>query len=313
VLAAIGIVAMALPAEASKIFWLEPINLADPHSRVFRAELDGSNQELVLEVEGEANGMALDADNDRLYWSLWGEGILRGDADGCELLIPVISAPYGIALDLLAGKLYWTGIQPDELVRADLDGSSIEVLVSDLEQPRGLALDLAHGKVYWAEQFRVGRADFDGSNVETVADADAKDVAVDPEGGKVYWIEADPDRVRRADLDGSNVEGLVSLPPSFGYGPWGISLDLVAGKMYWASANLDAASEIGRANLDGSEQEIVLVLDSFRPALSLAVVPDGDGVSPFTCATGEVPALDKEAGALLALLLLVGSSFLLRR
>jgi hypothetical protein len=34
---------MALPAEAGKLFWLDPVNLADPNSRIFRADLDGSN------------------------------------------------------------------------------------------------------------------------------------------------------------------------------------------------------------------------------------------------------------------------------
>ena len=52
-IAAIGMVAMALPVQAGKIFWMEPIDLAGPPSKIFRADLDGSNQELVLWIDAE--------------------------------------------------------------------------------------------------------------------------------------------------------------------------------------------------------------------------------------------------------------------
>jgi hypothetical protein len=312
VVSAVVLGGTTLPVEAGKIYWLEPPDLADWRSRVFRTELDGSYRQRMLRVDGGAKAMQLDPINDHLYWSISGAGIVRGGVVGCETLIPLSNPPYGIELDLPGGRVYWVTNYPGELARADLDGSNVEVLVSGLSHSRGLALDLDHGKVYWTENSRIGRADLDGSNVETVIDVGAFDVAVDPQVGQIYWI--DVLQVHRADLDGSNVEDLVQLPPSSGFGPWGVALDLVAGKLYWAAANLDNNNfpEIGWANLDGSEPETLLET-GHRPIYSLTIVSEGVGVSRPACWGEDVPALGHGGVTLLILILLGGSGLMLRR
>ena len=35
-------------------------------------------------------------------------------------------------------------------------------------------------------------------------------LAVDPDGGKIYWTDSDAPAIRRADLDGSDVEELLT-------------------------------------------------------------------------------------------------------
>jgi glucose/arabinose dehydrogenase len=46
----------------------------------------------------------------------------------------------------------------------------------------------------------------------------------------MYWADAGADKIQRANLDGSGIENLVTT----GIGnPFGIALDLSAGKIYW--------------------------------------------------------------------------------
>ena len=101
--------------------------------------------------------------------------------------------PYGIALDVVGGKMYWTDIGRDKIQRANLDGSHIEDLVTQgLWAPGGLALDVV--------------------------------------GGKMYWTDWGTDKIQRANLDGSHIEDLVTQGL---IGPSGLALDVVGGKMYW--------------------------------------------------------------------------------
>jgi hypothetical protein len=146
--------------------------------------------------------------------------------------------PSDIALDLAAGKMYWTDLQfSPSIFRADLDGSDMEPLVDSADGADEIALDLVNGKVYWIQNggsipcdtgcARIRRANLDGSGQEDVVvfenqpDFDASEffrgLAVDPDEGKIYWsvggfcpIEEFTGRIQRADLDGDNVENVVT-------------------------------------------------------------------------------------------------------
>ena len=111
------------------------------------------------------------------------------------------------------------------------------------------------GKIYWTYGggLQIRRADLDGSNIkdfDLVTSAEMgspRDIALDVDGGKMYWIDTDR-KVKRADLDGSNVENLVSEELM---SPLSIALDVDGGKMYW----MDSRTGIHRADLDGSNVE----------------------------------------------------------
>ena len=116
--------------------------------------------------------------------------IERIDLDGANpvtiLSTPATRKPRGLALDIGAGKIYWTessngGIPgpgapwEGSVHRADLDGTNIETLVTsgDVGEdmfPWGIALDVKNSKMYWADinTGKIRRADLDGSNVEEV-------------------------------------------------------------------------------------------------------------------------------------------------
>ena len=79
----------------------------------------------------------------------------------------------------------------------------------------------------------------------------------------VYWVDTTANKIQRANLDGSNVQDIVT-----GFGrPVCITLDIAGGKMYWTDRDradhTDPAgrSSIQRANLDGTNTEILIIDD----------------------------------------------------
>ena len=215
---------LAVDMANGKLYWTE--KTGERTGRIRRANLDGSNVQLVKDLT---------------------------------------SVPIDITLDMTGGELYlmntWGKIQ-----RLSVDGSNFQPnLITDLEGPKHLTLDTAGGKVYWTEQTsdrtgRIRRANLDGSNVEDlVTGLDSPvGIALDIAGGKMYWVNANAAKIQRANLNGSNVEDLVTGLDS----PVGIALDIAGGKMYWADAN---AAKIQRADLDGSNLED-LVTGLYFPA-----------------------------------------------
>ena len=191
----------------------------------------------------------------KMYWTSPGK-IQRADRDGSNVEdLVAFGSPRGLALDMLAGKMYWTDTGTRKIWRADLDGSQAESLISSgLISPVGLALDVDAGKMYWTDtgSNRIQRANLDGSRIEYLVSLglhSPEGLALDADGGKIYWSDYGTNKIQRANLDGSQVEDLVTTGLS---SPEGLALDVEAGKMYWADFSTD---KIQRANLDGSNVE----------------------------------------------------------
>ena len=64
-----------------------------------------------------------------------------------DLVTTSIIEPVRIALDLAAGKIYWTEASPADFMisRANLDGTGVEFLITGLTSPSGIALALRAG------------------------------------------------------------------------------------------------------------------------------------------------------------------------
>lgn len=131
------------------------------------------------------------------------------------------------------------------------DGSNETVLAtgSIIIEPDGIEVDVAAGKMYWTDMGPGGAAD------KSVADKDG--------------------RIMRADLNGRNIETLV--PQGITTTPKQLTLDVAGGKVYWCDrgdvGDKNVDPKVMRANLDGSEVEILISTDLMSPvgiALDLA-------------------------------------------
>ena len=199
----------------------------------------------------------------KIYFVRGTNTISRVDLNGSEienLYNNVVSTRIGmIALDVGAGKIYWTESGDDRfdrIGRANFDGSQREDQLVNLD-PVGLALDVSTGKMYWTEveANKIQRANLDGSKIEdlvTIGLSDPSGLALDVGAGKMYWTERGSDKIQRANIDGTEIENLIITGLS---DPARLALDVDGGKMYWTDFEAD---KIQRANLDGSEIEDLL-------------------------------------------------------
>lgn len=116
-------------------------------------------------------------------------------------------------------------------------------------------------RIYWTEwrsynpgDSRIARADVDGSNVETLLDGfhggtGLKDLAIDADGGKLYWSHRNSGIIERSNLDGTGRETVLT-----GVSAIGLALDSDAEKIYWTDYTY-SNPRIRRANFDGTGTE----------------------------------------------------------
>ncbi len=248
---------ITLSVAEGRTYWTDP-----PRESIRGSDLDGANARQAVASLDDPRGIAIEDSGillPRMYWSDEGDDIIRrSEIDGSnieEILTSGLNNPQAIDVDPAEGKIYWTEQGSHRIRRANLDGSEAEDLInSGLNGPEGLMLDLTAGKIYWNEQpgRTLRRSNLDGTNMETLRtdlNGWVVQLTLDLDNGKVYWTE-NGNRIRRCNLDGSNAELIINA--NYAYG---IDLDRVGGKIYWAEANL---SEIRRADLDGSNVTTVV-------------------------------------------------------
>ena len=137
-------------------------------SRIFRANLDGSQKEyLNLNHISAPAGLVIDSPHERLYW-LESQGSQRFRvctasllSDNVSILIDTAygySTPFSITLDTIHNKLYWVLLSNDngdKIMSSNIDGSNMEEVINSddgLVFPIGITIDNVHEKIYF--QFR---------------------------------------------------------------------------------------------------------------------------------------------------------------
>jgi hypothetical protein len=117
--------------------------------------------------------------------------------------------------------------------------------------------------IYWTETNypapKGGEAEPDGSNPQSTAltpETLPEGVALDLLNDKLYWVESGfmDARVLRAEKDFTGITEIVTGGSVFR----GIALDSPSDHMYWTSSNLIAGSKIHRADLDGSNEMVMI-------------------------------------------------------
>ncbi len=313
------VIAGVASASAQTVYWAD----RGPEevwagAEIRRANLSGAGSETLAGGMRDAFGIALDPANLKVYWTNpVEEKIRRADLDGgnAEDIIVGASADGAvqIALDLSAGKMYWTGRTPSARMirRANLDGSNIEDLVEmDPGNLWDIALDPAGGKMYFTalNLGTIGRANLDGSSVEyllLVGTGRPVGLALDIPAGKMYWSSSastDDARLLRANLDGTVIETILTSNDVHSMSD--LALDLVAGKVYWTDNEFVAPDTIRRANLDGSNIENLG---------TLAIDPEGIALDLRGQNGPPIPTLSEWGLTAMALLVLAAATIAFKR
>ncbi|MCW2563730.1 MAG: 3-hydroxyacyl-CoA dehydrogenase [Mycobacterium sp.] len=271
---------------------------------------------------------------------------LNSDGSDRKVIVTGCRYPDGVAVDVAAGHVYWTNmgvpkVNDGSIERADLDGRNRMTIVpqGDTFTPKQIQLEKKSGKLYWSDRegMRVMRANLDGSNIETVADTSQGDprpgpdasrwcvgVAIDVDGGKVYWTQKGPDnagkgRICRAGIEvpaGQTASNRMDIEVLYDALPEPIDLDLDLNNrvMYWTDrGDPPRGNTVNRAPMDSDAEgrpapEIVLthLMEGIGIALDLkgdrmfvtdfggnvlAAKLDGSNVKPVLVAQGNLTGI----------------------
>lgn len=201
---------------------------------IVRMDLEAAHEVVIASNLGTDPiwGMALHVPNQQIYFTTYysSASIRRVNFDGTNMtdLIAGLKFPHGIDIDRVHSKLYFIEYGYGDLMRANLDGSSVETLVNKGDwEIAGISVDAINNKMYYAP-FGAGdayRADLDGSNETTIIsgfDGGAVLRAHLPTS-KLYYAQPLSLKIKRADVDGSNQQDLHSLSS------WTTALDVSDG------------------------------------------------------------------------------------
>ena len=247
----------------------------------------------------------------RLFFLDAGGGrVFSANADGSDLKTIINEGrkfPDGLVVDIAAGHIYWTNmgnpvVNDGSVERADFDGSNITSIIrpGGTFTPKQLQLDEKNRKLYWCDRegMRVMRANLDGSTIETLVDTSQGDprpgpdqtkwcvgIAVDPEGGKIYWTQKGNDnagqgRIFRANIEipsgqsaanRNDIEVLYENLPE----PIDLDLDPANRNLYWTDrGDPPRGNTVNRAPMDpkpGNGQEPEILFTHLMEGIGLAL------------------------------------------
>jgi DNA-binding beta-propeller fold protein YncE len=247
------------------MYWTNMGNLKVNDGSIFRSDLDGKNIATVVPPGGTftPKQLQLEKKTGKLYWcDREGMRVMRANLDGSNIETLVDTSQgdprpgpdprkwcVGIALDMAAGKFYWTQKGSD-------NAGEGRVFRANIELPAG--------------QTSANRRD-----IELLYDnlPEPIDLEIDPTTRTLYWTDrGDPPRgntVNRAPLDSPSGE---RKAPEIVFSNLmegiGLALDLKGGRMFIT----DFAGTVYSANLDGSNKKTLLFAEGNLTGIAYAEI-----------------------------------------
>ena len=257
---------LAVDVAAGHLYWTNMGNPKANDGSIFRSDLDGRNMTTIV-APGDTftpKQLQIDKPNGKLYWSdREGMRVMRANLDGSKIETLVDTSQgdprpgpdpakwcVGVAVDVDAGKLYWTQKGGDNagegrILRANLDiprgqtptnRTDVELLYENLPEPIDLDLDPGTRLLYWTD-----RGDPPRGNTVNRAPLDA------PRSG----------RPSPQIVFSNLMEGI------------GLALDPKHGRMFIT----DFGGSVYSANLDGSEQKTLLFAEGNLTGIAYVELP----------------------------------------
>uniref|UniRef100_A0A3B4APF0 EGF-like domain-containing protein n=1 Tax=Periophthalmus magnuspinnatus TaxID=409849 RepID=A0A3B4APF0_9GOBI len=177
------------------------------------------------------DAMDLHIKTNRIFWTNWHTGRIssyelpgpatsssnnqrhRRQSEGriTNLQIKELKMPRGIAVDWVAGNIYWTDSGRDVIEVAQMSGQNCKTLISGMiDEPYAIVVNPQRGTMYWADwgnHPKIETAAMDGTLRQTLVHENIQwptGLAVDYFNERLYWADAKLSIIGSVRLDGSD-------------------------------------------------------------------------------------------------------------
>jgi DNA-binding beta-propeller fold protein YncE len=205
-------------------------------------------------------GIAYDDVHNKIYFSDFNDATtpdgkiwrMNPDSSGLEAIVTGILDPYGIALDVADGKVYWVD-DAGNVSRANLDGTSKQIGIINITDGmnRAIAIDKANNKLYFYEvnYEKLYVANLDGTDPTVlISGVYGYAIFIDTKNHKIYFDDQNTPGLMMANMDGTGIVQVDNVDTRI----YGIAIDYDFNKLYWSGRD---AGEISMANLNGTAKE----------------------------------------------------------
>ncbi|KFQ87662.1 Low-density lipoprotein receptor-related protein 1, partial [Phoenicopterus ruber ruber] len=193
-------------ADDNKIRSMYPFNPNSAYEPAFQGDENVRIDAMDIYVKGN-----------KIYWTNWHTGRIsyrelpassaastasnrnRRQIDGgvTHLNISGLKMPRGIAIDWVAGNIYWTDSGRDVIEVAQMKGENRKTLISGMiDEPHAIVVDPLRGTMYWSDwgnHPKIETAAMDGTLRETLVQDNIQwptGLAVDYHNERLYWADA---------------------------------------------------------------------------------------------------------------------------
>ncbi len=194
---------------------------------IFSANLDSGNgiTALAKTVVYIPSRIEVDTVNEKLYWinqksSFINDrraNLMRSDLDGANIenLIenPEIERPFGLAIDVENGNLYWTEVSSEKIMRSNLDGEEIEEILTTEGSIADMAIDRERDVLFWVDRDlnQILKSDLDGGNIEVILNDTLytpRNIFFNEVENSIYWVD-DNTAILKAFSDGTDITTVI--------------------------------------------------------------------------------------------------------
>jgi hypothetical protein len=209
---------VAVDAKNNKLYY------SDAANHISRANLDGSSPEVLW--TGQSQTWAVNPFGPLLLGECNTSNICKLNSPNTTMTLVQPAAATWVNIDPVNQVVWWADYNYGDYLftRANFDGSNVVGIGKrPLSAPLNFEIDSAAQQIYFQKGQAIQVIGADGTNEHELAplsNSYVYDMAVDHNGGKLYYTEVNGSQVRRVGLDGKNDEQLI---PNVTYG---VSIDL---------------------------------------------------------------------------------------
>ncbi len=274
-----------LLAQDQKIYWAK-------EGKIKRANLDGSNQEVLLEALFQSpQDIEFESGEAKLYWCDAEQGtVQRSNLDGSEfetLFQSESTDAYRMAVNGITRKIYWVDAYGYGIYEHLIDGGD-GILIASVAKFGSNILDFeihpscdGTGCLFWIEQgydesfdpyYSLIKMSLNNFEIQAIYSDSfpIADLSIDRYFNRIYfasvigsWTAPSTTQIYSMEFDGSDLQVEFQLTGAISV----IEVDGAVQKIYW----LDSVGNVLRANFDGSGQEVILYGEQLLGSTNLVV------------------------------------------